>query len=93
MFVKILYFLLFTSLGIAVLKYRKNVYEWTGQWYWAEKYVGRGGTLTVITLIGLGLLFFGVGYPLGAFDTFKDHANAPASETSSTPPSGEASDN
>lgn len=39
MFVKIIYFLFFVSLGIAILKYRKNVYEWTGQWYWAEKWL------------------------------------------------------
>ncbi len=39
MFVKIIYFLFFVPLGVAVLKYRKNVYEWTGQWYWAEKWL------------------------------------------------------
>jgi hypothetical protein len=71
MFIKILYFLLFTSLGVGILKYRKNIFEWTGRWYWAEKYLGNGGTFIVIILIGLGMIFFGVGYPLGAFDDMK----------------------
>lgn len=71
MFAKILYFFLFTSLGVAILKYRKNVFEWTGRWYWAEKYLGHGGTIIVIILTGLGMIFFGVGYPLGAFDDLK----------------------
>lgn len=39
MFVKLLYFLFFVSLGVAILKYRKVVFEWTGQWYWAEKHI------------------------------------------------------
>lgn len=63
MFIKILYFFVFVGLGVAILKYRKNVHEWTGQWYWAEKNLGRGGTILVITIVGLGLIFFGVGYP------------------------------
>lgn len=71
MFVKLVYLVFFTSLGVAILKYRKNVFDWTGRWYWAEKYLGNGGTVVVIILIGLGLIFFGVGYPLGAFDSLK----------------------
>lgn len=58
MFIKLFYFLVFTSLGVTILKYRKKVFEWTGQWYWAEKYLGRGGTIVAITLIGMGMVFF-----------------------------------
>lgn len=58
MFVKFLYFVIFTGLGVATLKYRKRVYEWTGRWYWAEKYLGNGGTVVVITLSGIGMIFF-----------------------------------
>ena len=68
MFVKILYFVLFVSTGVVVLKYRKVLFEWTGRWGWAEKYLGNGGTVTAITFIGLGLIFAGVAYPMGAFD-------------------------
>lgn len=50
-FVKIFYALLGIGMGLGILKYRKVVYGWTGRWYWAEKYLGSGGTIFVISLI------------------------------------------
>lgn len=51
--VKIFYALLGIAMGLGILKYRKVVYSWTGRWYWAEKYLGSGGTVFIISLIGL----------------------------------------
>lgn len=67
-FIKIFYSLFGIALGIAMLKYRKTVYGWTGKFYWAEKYLGNGGTLLVIIVAGLGLLFISIAYPFGVFD-------------------------
>jgi len=68
---KILYGILFFGVGVAILKYRRIVYEWTGRWGWAEKYLGSGGTITALTLLGLGLIALSIAYPLGAFDSLK----------------------
>lgn len=29
------------ALGYVVLRYRRATLEWTGQWVWAERYLGR----------------------------------------------------
>ena len=51
--IKILYSIFGIALGVGVLKYRKMIYGWTGKFYWAEKYLGSGGTLFIIILMGL----------------------------------------
>ncbi len=38
-FVKILYGLMFFCMGVAIIRYRKQVYEWTGKFSWAERYL------------------------------------------------------
>ncbi|MDD2917179.1 MAG: hypothetical protein PHH70_05020 [Candidatus Gracilibacteria bacterium] len=77
LFVKIFYSLIALGVGFGILKYRKIVYDWTGRFYWAEKYLGSGGTVFIISLVGLGLIFWGVTYPFGVFD-------APRSNTETT---------
>ena len=67
--VKIFYALTGIAMGLGILKYRKIVYNWTGRFYWAEKYLGSGGTVFVISLLGLGLVFCSVVYPFGFFDS------------------------
>jgi len=49
--------------GGAIIKYRKIVHEWTGNFFWAEHYLGRGGTFFVLIMIGLGLMIWGVSFP------------------------------
>lgn len=61
--VKIFYALIGIALGYSILKYRKVIYDWTGRFYWAEKYLGSGGTVFIISLTGLGLIFCSVAYP------------------------------
>ena len=56
LFMKILYSVLGIALGVSMLKHRKMVYGWTGRFYWAEKYLGSGGTIFVIILSGLLLI-------------------------------------
>ncbi|HRI36594.1 MAG TPA: hypothetical protein PK765_06080 [bacterium] len=63
---KFIYGLIFFFLGAAIIKYRKNVYEWTGRFVWAERYLGSGGTVLVIILAGCLLIFLSVAYPMGA---------------------------
>jgi hypothetical protein len=55
--VDIFYALLLISGGYSIIKYRKNVKTWTGNWYWAEHYIGNGGTYIVLILIGLAMMF------------------------------------
>lgn len=66
--VKIFYWLIFLALWIAVLKYRKTVYEWTGKFLWAEKWIGSWWTVIVIILFGLLLIFLSVAYPMWLID-------------------------
>lgn len=78
MIANIFYGLLLFGLGVATLKYRKAIYEWTGGWWWAEHYLGRGGTVTALCLIALGMMGFGVATLFGKVNL----SNTP----SSTPP-------
>ncbi|QFR39202.1 hypothetical protein A9Q91_03120 [Candidatus Gracilibacteria bacterium 28_42_T64] len=68
--VEILYGIFLIFLGSGILKYRKIIKSWTGNFYWAEKYIGSGGTYLVIILIGMLLIFFGVTYPFGGKELF-----------------------
>ncbi|MDP2091270.1 MAG: hypothetical protein Q8K30_06770 [Candidatus Gracilibacteria bacterium] len=75
MIVKLIYSIFFITSGYYIIKYRKVVKSWTGNFYWAEHYLGNGGTYFVLLLIGLGLIFLGVTYPFGVFDGYQ--ANIP----------------
>ncbi|MFA5916686.1 MAG: hypothetical protein WC850_00445 [Candidatus Gracilibacteria bacterium] len=69
--VKIFYAILFISLGFLMIRFRKNVHDRTGHWYWAEKYLGSGGTYLVLVLFGLFLIFFGAIFPFGGLELLK----------------------
>ncbi|OIP53893.1 hypothetical protein AUK10_01860 [Candidatus Gracilibacteria bacterium CG2_30_37_12] len=83
--IKIIYALIGIALGLGILKYRKIVYSWTGKFYWAEKYLGSGGTIFIISLIGLGLIFVSVAYPFGVLDG-PPRGNNTTTETTVTQP-------
>jgi hypothetical protein len=51
-----------------MIRYRRTVKSWTGNFVWAEKYLGSGGTYLVIILFGMFLMFLGVLYPFGGLD-------------------------
>nr|MDD3719849.1 hypothetical protein [Candidatus Gracilibacteria bacterium] len=63
--VKIFYSVLLIGFGYLLIRYRRNVHSWTGNWVWAEKYLGSGGTYVALTFFGLFLIFLGAIYPFG----------------------------
>jgi len=67
-FIKIFYSILLIGFGYLIIKYRKIVHSWTGNFVWAEKYLGTWGTYFVLILFALFLVFIGVLYPFGGFE-------------------------
>lgn len=45
--------LLGMGLAYLIVKYREQIVEMTGQFSWAEKYLGRGGTYNAYVLLGI----------------------------------------
>lgn len=68
-------------IGILLLKYRYQVYHFTGDWEWAVRFFGGNGTVVAICLIGAGFIFVGAGFPLGAFDEEKIPKNPVSNST------------
>ena len=73
--------LIFIALGTIVIYYRFRIYDITGEWSWANTYLGN--TMNVIVLTGMILIGVGAAYPFGAFDAFGGTSNI-LSSTSST---------
>ncbi|MDD4151308.1 MAG: hypothetical protein PHR68_01725 [Candidatus Gracilibacteria bacterium] len=65
---KIIYAIILIAIGYYIIKYRKEVKGWTGNFVWAEQYLGSGGTYFIIVLIGLACIFFGTLYPFGGLE-------------------------
>lgn len=55
--------------GILMLVFRYNVYRFTGDWGWAEKYLGYGSTPTAIVLFGCLIIMIGIFIITGAINT------------------------
>jgi hypothetical protein len=62
--------LLMIGSGVAIIRYRYDIQRITGNWWWAETYVG--STVNAIVLIGMLLIAAGTAYPLWAFEGFFD---------------------
>jgi len=56
MFERIILSIFLFAIWFAILKYRKVVHGWTGNWVWAERYLWRWGTYTALILGGLGFV-------------------------------------
>ncbi len=80
---KFLLWLIIIACGVLVLKYRYQIYEMTGDWGWAEKYLGGTGTITAIALIGMLLIAAGTAYPFGVIE-FMPKDGLPAFEINSS---------
>jgi len=65
---KIFYALLLIASWMWLIKYRRNVKSWTGNFMWAEKYLWSWWTYLIMILIGLFLIFVGILYPFGWLD-------------------------
>ena len=69
MLFKLFQSLLGMGISYLIIRYRKDIYDWTGPWSWAETYVGN--TVNAIVLLGCVLLFISIARPLGAFDNIQ----------------------
>ncbi|MDD5769711.1 MAG: hypothetical protein PHE25_01985 [Candidatus Gracilibacteria bacterium] len=67
-FISLFYSALLIGIGYLILRYRRTVKSWTGNFVWAEKYLGHGGTYFILILIGCFLIFWGVLYPFGGLE-------------------------
>ncbi|KKP36822.1 MAG: hypothetical protein UR27_C0013G0042 [Candidatus Peregrinibacteria bacterium GW2011_GWA2_33_10] len=52
--------------GFLILYYRARLKDWIGNIYFAEKYLGRGGTWEILPLIGLGISILSFLYMIGS---------------------------
>lgn len=66
------FFMLLICLGLAflMLRYTEKLKRLLGDIAFAEKYLGAGGTYTLIKLIALGLIVFGFVYASGQIDVW-----------------------
>ncbi len=67
MFERIVWSIFLFAMWYVILKYRKVVHGWTGNWVWAERYLGRWGTYTALVLFGLGFIMVAIMYLFGQF--------------------------
>ncbi|EKE28915.1 MAG: hypothetical protein ACD_2C00265G0005 [uncultured bacterium (gcode 4)] len=67
-FLKIFYWMLLFSSWVVLIKYRKIIYEWTGKFGWAERYIGSWWTVLVIILTWMFLMFLSIAYPAWVFE-------------------------
>lgn len=56
------------ALGVVLIRFRYQLYSFTGDWDWAIKYLGGNGTVVAIILIGMFLMGVGVAYPFWVFE-------------------------
>jgi len=63
MIINIIYSILLILGWIAILKYRKIIKGWTGNFYWAEKYIGNWWTYLVLIILGMAMIFYWIRYP------------------------------
>ncbi len=61
------------AIGTSIIYYRFKIYDVTGEWDWANKYVGN--TMVAIVLFGMLLIGAGAAYPFGALDGFGSNKN------------------
>ena len=67
-FVKLFYGLLMIWMWVGIIKYRKQLKWWTGNWVWAEKYVWRWWTYFIMLLLWMLLIFLWATYPFWVLD-------------------------
>jgi len=62
---KYLVILIFWSLAFVILRFRRKIKEFTGDIAFAEKYLGSGGTNTLIVIIGVLVFILSLMYAVG----------------------------
>ena len=61
--IDILYAVMLFWAWFSLIKYRRNIKWWTGNFVWAERYLWHGGTYLILILLGCFLMVWGVLYP------------------------------
>ena len=67
---RILVILIGWPVAFLILKYRRPVKEFIGNVGFAEKFLGTGGTNTLVVIIGFLVFIFSLMYAVGTFDGF-----------------------
>jgi len=67
--VKLFWFLVLFFGGLATIIYRERLQRFTGNFAFAEKYLGSGGTFNFYILLGFLFIFIGVAYVSGTLDS------------------------
>ncbi|MDF2379260.1 MAG: hypothetical protein P1V18_03500 [Candidatus Gracilibacteria bacterium] len=67
---RFLYFLFYFCLGLTLIRYREWFQRVSGNFAWAEKYLGIGGTYHAYLLAGLAMCFLSIMYLTGTLDGF-----------------------
>ena len=65
---RLITWIILIALGATIIRYRFNIYEFTGEWDWANKYLS--STMVAIVMVGMILIGAWAAYPFGAFDGF-----------------------
>lgn len=63
--IDLFYAIIFIAMGFWLVKYRRTIKSWTGNFVWAERYIWNGWTYFILTLFGLAMIFFWAMYPFG----------------------------
>jgi hypothetical protein len=69
--VDLFYAIMFFWMWFGIVKYRRIVKTWTGNFVWAEQFIGRWGTYVILMLFWVAMMFFWVIYPFGGLEMFK----------------------
>jgi hypothetical protein len=65
---RFIYFLLLFTAGLLIIIYREKIQRVSGNFAFAEKWFGNGGTYTFYILLGFGTIIFSVAYGTGTLD-------------------------
>lgn len=61
--VDLFYAVLLFAIGFFMIRYRKTVKSWSGNFVWAEQYIGRWWTYFILILLWMFLMFLWVLWP------------------------------
>lgn len=67
---KFIYFLIMLAGGLAIIVYRERLQRISGNFAFAEKYLGNGGTFNFYILLGFGVIIFSFLYVTGTTEGF-----------------------
>ncbi|MCT4591797.1 MAG: hypothetical protein N4A36_00195 [Candidatus Gracilibacteria bacterium] len=69
MLANIIWGLIGISTALILVKFRYKIIEFTGDWGWAERYLGNGGSVRAVVLIAIILFFASIAKMTGKSST------------------------